>query len=131
METIYNAEYFYRKFWSIPEEMWLVGQFFERSSGRACALGQCGERDGKIPDECWELRRVLAPASVSCINDKVDPRYQQPTPRLRILAALADIIKAEGKQVPNMEPEVKPERVVYVTVDSEVRDLQKKELTLN
>lgn len=49
------------------------------------------------------------------INNGDDPRYQQPTVKGRILAALEDIKKLQ-------QPEPK-ERIVYVMVDSTVKEL--------
>lgn len=125
----YNVDYFIKKFEAIPEEKWCVEK--PQDNGRSCAIGHCGVND-YVYSECVEARVLLALfhhghfrgfEPVWTINDGHDYRYNQATPKQRILAALYDIKKAE-------QPEVK-ERIVYVTVDAPVRELQKKELVEN
>jgi len=147
METIYNVDYFENKFQNIPEERWVTGVFNE--SGRSCANGHCGaDNDNYVTPESRALQKVFSvliitedgipvidgrcqwiPAEYSLkaayINNGAADQYQQPTPKQRILAALRDI-----KKLLSPQPEVK-ERTVYVTVDSEVRKLQEKELIQN
>lgn len=60
------------------------------------------------------------------INNGVHPQYQQRTIKERILTTLYDIKAAQEKS----QPEVK-ERIVYVTVDAKVRELQNEEIILN
>lgn len=133
METSYSVEFFIRKFQAIPEEKWCV---FTRqdTNGRRCALGHIS-----VNFDSPELNALhalmpfrhltsdfsfMAPAEgVAPTNNGTNPRYQQPTPKERILAALYDV-----KKMQEPKPEVKPEvveRIVYVTVDEKVRELQK------
>jgi hypothetical protein len=143
----YNVDYFIKKFEAIPEEKWATQDF--SNGDRHCANGHCGvywhgASINQTP-ESRSLQKVLSPLTVTnglelvkdgryeifgpeyslkaaIINNGDANEYQRPTPKQRILAALYDIKKAQ-------QPEVK-ERIVYVTVDAPVRDLQKKELSL-
>lgn len=133
METqIYTADFFINKFEPIHEALWCIRAIGHYNSPK-CALGHCsfGERGEFMHDSvertslCSMFMRVLR-GYVHDINNGDDPRYQQPTPKQRILAALYDIKKAQQPK----EPEVK-ERIVYVCVDKEVRELQKEEPMLN
>lgn len=128
----YDVNYFIKKFEAIPEEK--MGEMILQ---RGCALNQCGMTNyGHTTKEAEALMDLFEDsfphlaskdtrfAVVFRINDGQHD-YRQPTPKQRILAALYDIKKAQQP-----EPEVK-ERIVYVTVDSPVRELQKKELLLS
>jgi hypothetical protein len=91
----YDKQYFIAKFSAIPEELWTSGEDFNESTGKCCARGHCGIR-GKT-SECEEgmaLYRVFDSGPNTWpvdINDGHDKRYQQPTPKARILAALNDL----------------------------------------
>lgn len=147
----YTVDYFITKFEAIPDNKFAVYNF--RAGSSRCFLGHCmpdcaieaalrsmNERGVEYKptpielettfSEVYALCSILAPgkprtgtAMAIDINNGDDPRYQQPTPKQRILAALYDIKKSQ-------EPEVK-ERIVYVTVDAPVRELQKSELIEN
>lgn len=90
METIYNVDYFIKKFEAIPEIEWCTRGF--GVNGNHCAYGHCGMTDSlefkKVP-EAYALGNLLF--DVVDINDDRHPNYQQPTPKQRILAALYDI----------------------------------------
>lgn len=143
METIYNVDYFIKKFSPISEDRWITHVFTLGDS--CCAQGHCGmsnltanrvwmnlDRISILEPELHEgasLCRLFqsTPDSftlIGSINNGDDPRYQQPTAKQRVLAALYDLKAKE-------QPEIKTGKTVYVTVDSEVRVLQKKELSLN
>jgi hypothetical protein len=126
-ENIYTVDYFIAKFESIPEDKWLESDLYV--NGRSCALGHCGHRINAetVNEETSALvslfikifRNPHTPGvfePVWGVNDGFDNRYQQSTPKQRILAALWDIKAAQ-------QPEVK-ERIVYVTIDAAIRDLQ-------
>lgn len=96
-----TAQYFIEKFEAIPEEKWTVGEY--EDGGRCCALGHCGVRAGHplTPEEdALTMLFLKADAEntliVSRVNDGFDPRYPQPTPKQRILAALRDIAAKEA-----------------------------------
>lgn len=142
METIYDVDYFLRKFHSIPEEGVIAHD--QGRNGRHCAIGWCknahgayGNSDVYGSKEAAALTKLFISAGIVCndpyytergwsvaeVNNGDNERYQQDTPKQRILAALYDI---KAKQ----QPEVK-ERIVYITVDAPVRELQKAELSLS
>lgn len=93
----YDVDYFISKFEAILEEKWVEHAL--SWGGRCCALGHCQgalERDA-LKEVMLSLVHdghgiLVAPAA---INDGLDPRYPQPTPKARILAALRDV--KEGK----------------------------------
>lgn len=137
MDTIYTAEYFYKKFSAIPEERWRAGNFSNQEKTQFCAHGHCGNDWGVR--ECPESNALGLLFSRHRlpeidINDGKHPRYQQPTPKQRILAALSDIIRMEGKQVPTDDILVQPiapePKVVYKTIviDSRVKEMANAEL---
>jgi hypothetical protein len=98
----YTVDYFIKKFEAIPEELWLVGS---RGEGGAdsphCAHGWCalGNIDSLAGNEENGLIEVFRPImngyGVATINNGYNERYQQPTPKQRILAALYDIKKLQ------------------------------------
>lgn len=95
MSTTYDKAYFIAKFEAIPEDKWCVNTFTD-GDGRCCAQGHCGDRSHIVaPPECMALKSLLFGefdgTVVSAVNDGNDPRYQQPTPKARILAALRDM----------------------------------------
>lgn len=92
----YTIEYFIAKFEAIPEKDWTTKDYV--NEGKSCALGHCGVREHLdtgwpvTTDEGEELNELLC-AKVPEINDGEDTRYQQATPKERILAALRDVQK--------------------------------------
>lgn len=102
METIYNVDYFLKKFEAIPEDKWTTG-IQQNKFGQRCALGHCRPlHDSKIGNEHLTLEAkalknlfidsINGPElAVVMINNGNNKQYQQPTPKQRILAALYDI----------------------------------------
>ena len=92
-EQCKTAQDFHNFFSAIPEEKWLSGTYIA-TSGACCALGHCGERLDKDSARANALRKLFETngLSVPFVNDRRDSRYQQPHPKLRILAALRDLI---------------------------------------
>jgi hypothetical protein len=129
--TVYDVDYFIKKFEAIPDSE--IGVL---SLDNKCALLYCGARVSSrgnyiLTKESAALVKILAPISpktsdpgstVWNINDGNHYGYKQRTPKQRILAALYDIKKAQQPEVPTSS-EVR-EKVVYVTVDAAVRELQ-------
>lgn len=85
---------------SIPDEKWGVGSY-GTYGGQCCAVGHLGLAD-RMPysgDLMGDMRRTtrgavadLLGVDLTVINDGRDPRFQQPTPKARVLAALAACI---------------------------------------
>lgn len=111
MTTQYDVNYFIRKFEAIPEGEWHSGNYYNHDKTRFCALGHCGGRirnDGCA--ESTDESRSLGDLFIHCgllvgfINDGRHGHYPQPTPKQRILAALADIKRQQEqnnlRQVP-------------------------------
>lgn len=94
----YDVDYFIAKFEAIPEEYWCI--FGRHKGDQHCAHGWC---DSNLPDEEKGLINVFFPLKkgygVAGINNGLDGRYPQPTPRQRILAALYDIKKLQNPEV--------------------------------
>jgi hypothetical protein len=91
---MYNVNYFIKKFEAIPEGRWTKGDYIDEE-GCMCALGHCGYRGSdshifRISDEGAALNSLLKYRTPG-INDGSDERYDQPTPKQRILAALKDV----------------------------------------
>lgn len=85
----YDVDHFISKFEKTKEEEWWTEDFTD-GSGRYCALGHCGQTNLQDTEEGEALNDILS-YQADEINDGLDPRYPQPTPRQRILAALRDI----------------------------------------
>lgn len=136
----YTVDYFIEKFEKVIEPIWCVGLQNHPDGIRHCAIGLCKYGEQKALGKVMNALPVVTISTVSsynpylagekvfgiwrvpAINNGECLEYQQPTPKQRILAALYDIKKAQEPK-----PEVK---TVYVTVDQSVRELQKKELSL-
>lgn len=92
----YTVEYFLDKFEAIPEDQWCTGGLADQD-GRRCAYGHCCNIDKfgvNFTDESRALLQLGWYPTV--VNDGHSPRYQQPTPKQRVLAALRDL---KGKAV--------------------------------
>lgn len=132
---IYTVDYFIKKFEAIPDNKWVTGHFMQED-GKRCAIGHCVGPENQLPALIMLFNNNIT-ASVVQVNDMGRAYhngpilYPQPTPKERILAALYDIkAKIESEKVLTLKEEVLKEKVVYVTVDQAVRELQKKELCL-
>ncbi len=101
----YTIEYFKAKFQAIPEEKWCSDYYSNK--GQCCVMGHLGVRheDWSESDEATAFRELFSDQKLNevSINDGRNPRFPQPTPKQRILAAL-DFIA--GKQA-QKEPEAK------------------------
>jgi hypothetical protein len=98
-KKFYTVDYFIAKFEAIPNEKWTTGLYVDRWGQASCALGHCGVRahevDIAVPQEAIQLRNLFERhprcLSVTDVNDRNDPNFQQETPKARILAALREI----------------------------------------
>jgi hypothetical protein len=88
-----TAQDFIDFFEGIPEDEWFVGDFVNPENPKQkCAVGHCGVTQARFPlatNASFILRQILD-SNIGHINDGKNPRYQQPTPKQRILAALRD-----------------------------------------
>jgi hypothetical protein len=98
----YDSNYFINKFKHIPEHRWMTGNYGtgEDISAPHCALGHCGARLRPSDDPEAEVLSKLfldnLSQSVAFVNDNCYGRYDQSTPKARILAALQDIKNKGG-----------------------------------
>lgn len=86
----YTAAYFIKKFKAIPESKWWTGWFHNETRTKFCAIGHCYNKKRQATPESealWELFKDFR-LHVGAVNDGEDGRYDQPTPKLRILSAL-------------------------------------------
>lgn len=143
MQTVYNVNYFISKFSAIPEDKWAVGAL-RNSNGQMCANGHCGAKGGitlgqsafiNTTDESVALQRIFSPlqipishgarmaelqgysAKAASVNNGECSLYPQPTPKQRILAALADAKLLEG-QVEISDPPVYVEDLIGEGVEA-------------
>lgn len=116
-QPVYDVSYFISFFEAIPEDKWCVDELFDGDT--ACALGHC--EVGLFSCENWNERQTalinlfmpVSPTSghapsVAIVNDGKHPRYQQPTPRARILAALREIQSKQESAKPKVAVVVQP-----------------------
>lgn len=99
----YTIDYFINKFSAIPEKMWTIRTRGYDDNGPHCALGHCDEswkRWGNKGAEETALIKIFDDDGLKIIriNNGDCPKYQQPTPKQRILAALHDIKKLNSEQ---------------------------------
>lgn len=96
----YDVDYFIRKFEAIPEEMWCTHLRYG-GGGTHCALGHIEASSTNSGKEEFEFKMLMQGNQTSLtvvrINNGDDGRYQQPTPKQRILAALYDIKKLNSE----------------------------------
>lgn len=89
----YDRDYFLAKFAVISEDRWFVGEFTNPADPiQLCAFGHCGcDETNDETDEANALDRLFRNHGlrVPTINDGESPSFPQPTPKQRILAALA------------------------------------------
>ena len=86
----YDVYYFIMKFAAIPEDLWCVNSYHD--GDKHCAIGWCSESwNQDDPPSERRVLRALLDHRPGHINDGCDLRYQQPTPKKRILAALRDV----------------------------------------
>lgn len=89
-----DKAYFIAKLAAIPDKLWCSGSLVD-DVGRCCVLGHCGRSGANSPEghalEKLFPSRYYGKLLVARINDGEDPRYQQRTPKARILAALRDL----------------------------------------
>lgn len=133
---MYTVDYFINKFEAIPECLWLEREF--RRGQMACVMGHCADvqEERNALEDLFKLHsHLFSPVEIyghgawyfeQMVNNGDDPKYQQPTPKARILAALHDIKAMQEKEQPQ------PERIktVYVSVPETVK-AQSKELILS
>lgn len=139
LQNQYDVNYFISKFEAIGEMYWTTGRLSH--DNKMCVLGFCGAKQvGGVVNldlypeaiSLYKLVKKHLSSDVFTINDNGDNRYQQTTPKQRIIAALYDIKKMQEpkKQQPiPSAPEVKTV-IRYVAVDSSIKE-QVKELIEN
>lgn len=128
----YNIQHFINKFSLIPDFK-IIPHRQNDERGNHCALGWCNpsytqdstqeEYTALIQffDElCQDHSENLSGWIVANINNGIDLRYQQESPKQRILAALYDI---KAKLGPSSELKVKT-IIKYVAISETVREMQ-------
>ncbi len=95
----HQVKFFIQKFEAIPEEQWCVNHA-SLGVNQHCALGHAGLREGgfgvaHVTPECTVLSNLFKrePHGIPYINDGNNKKYQQRTPKQRVLAALYDLLK--------------------------------------
>lgn len=90
----FNRDHFIARFAAIPEDQWCTRTWTD-SEKRHCVLGHLPvltfEYSALINLFQPEGQHQMGFYRITDINDGMDPRYPQPTPRARILAALKDL----------------------------------------
>lgn len=97
---MYTLDYFIEKFEAIPEDEWCT-QLYVNENNQCCALGHCGVTFEKGSVEGITLNTLSIKAlnspntgnymSIINVNDGEHPKYQQDTPKQRVLAFLKDL----------------------------------------
>lgn len=100
----FTIDHFIEKLSAVPESKWCGGQY-KTEDGRCDVLGLCGYRRGSniVPPvttkEGSALRQLAAIAeyNITHVNDGGDGRYQQATPKQRVMALLHDLKNKAGE----------------------------------
>jgi len=118
-QPVYDVQFFIDKFSKIPDNDWGIKSYVDEFN-KKCALGHCGISVSLFQTNAPEASAVHSifmesGLNILTINDGEALRYQQPTPKARILAALNDI---KAMQKPTEKPATPPEteKVRYVVV---------------
>lgn len=142
----YAIDYFIKKFKAIPSYRWCTEHYHSTTTvlfnlitiATHCAQGFCTKPTlfEFVPqtEELLVLRELFQSANdsqegrltIGRINNGEDERYQQRTPKARVLAALYDL-----KREQQVRAIAAKEKTVYVTVDQPVRNLAKAEFVMN
>lgn len=132
----YDVDHFINKFSGIPDSKWVSGKFGEGDPGAPhCALGHCSEatdvngvyKTTGDTEEGHALSHLFATIGtmVPSVNDNRNPKYQQSTPKERILAALNDIKNAQAsKQLAKAVPASKASTATaegYIITEPELK----------
>lgn len=133
---MYTVDYFIKKFEAIPENKWNDHTQYNPDTDTCCAFGHLqtikGRQDGWKTPEGLGLADIFNSVGycvnsnnwITDVNNGRSKKYQQRTPKTRILAALYDIKAMQEK-------EKKPkERIVYVSVPETIKE-QTEELILS
>lgn len=102
MDKINNSDavYFTEKFSKIEEDKWCTTRYQNKDTRQCCAMGLCGMGSqytyvdlAPQTSEPWRLRELFRAykLNITAVNDGFDSRYQQTTPKARVIAALSDI----------------------------------------
>ncbi len=137
MANEFTVDYFITKFTNTRDDKWVINTL-HNSNQKSCANGWCGvsvkEDTFYVTDESIALAHLLKPLATGKVKDNSNdysniaaginngdhPKYQQPHPKQRILAALHDIKRLQ--QPTKEEPAVKTK---YIAVDAPIRETVK------
>ena len=89
--SIIRIKWFIAFFRSKPKNKWCE-HYLLNSKGQRCALGFLATSRRYAAAKRYELQNLLQ-YQTAPINNGFDPRYPQPHPKARILAALRDKLK--------------------------------------
>jgi hypothetical protein len=92
----YDVDHFIRKYEPIPDDQWITGSY--RKDGKCCALGFISDVLGLEAEALRRLFRKVG-AEVTSVNDEQCVKYQQATPKGRIMAVLYDVRNLEGEKL--------------------------------
>lgn len=90
-DTNYRAKDFARLFRSIPDEQWTTGSYRNGDDSKRCALGHAGADFGSPCEASNALEDICIGAfnrHAAFINDSRSTDFPQPTPKLRMVAAM-------------------------------------------
>ena len=109
---MYTIQYFIDKFSAIPEELW-CSDIQQNDRGQRCAYGHCrpveelemgAGNDGEYTGEMRGLGSMSIEyfgnsMHMAHINNGTHPRFQQPTEKQRVLAALQWCKEQEAQKI--------------------------------
>lgn len=93
----YTVDYFIKKFNKTHHSQWCTNILHNAKRTKFCVVGHCGESiDNFGTTESYSIMAVLGNKATDINDGRID-KYQQKTPRSRILAALRDVKKGVFK----------------------------------
>ena len=125
---MYDADWYLNFFAPIPEEKWCEGSYADLE-GRHCAIGHCyiGRGDRLHRKEVPEVSNLIILFEIhlnecpQTVNDRMSIRFNQHTPKKRIIAALLQI-KAKQREVEITEPPITPEELMAMLPSIEITE---------
>ncbi len=141
MNTIYDVDYFIKKFEAIENNKWIgwtcLGNGYNLRKEQTCALGFCGgyaefsEESNSLIEifsHYFKINNFDIPGDVNAIVYKINDNknlVNLPTPKQRVLSVLYKMKELKYKET--NQPIIK-EKTVYVTISESLKDMAKENL---
>lgn len=123
----YTLDYFIAKFTNTRDNLWCTNHY--QYDGKSCAMGWCGvDSNGYLNSSSHEANELIVlfdlhGLSVEDVNDAGNYKYQQATPKERILAALYDIKKSHQLKYYDITRELASKPILQEVPDIKIKEV--------